>query len=53
MQVNERKEQEYKENIKKDAFSSLLKHKRVEFKDYDSISALHTKIFEIFAFGDL
>jgi hypothetical protein len=47
------REQEFHVNMKRDAFSMLMKHKRVEFKDYETISALHTKTFEILALGDL
>ena len=47
------REAEFYDNMKKDAFFMLAKHKRVEFKDYDTISALHAKTFEIFTLGDL
>ena len=47
------REQEYNENMKKDAFFQLSKEKRVEFKDYEAISALHTKSYEIYKIGDL
>jgi len=47
------REREFYINMEKDVFSVLMKHKRVEFKDYDTISALHAKTFELLALGDL
>ena len=47
------REQEFYANLKKQVFSLLVKQKRVEFKDYDTISALHTKTFELSTLGDL
>jgi hypothetical protein len=47
------REREFYNNMNKRMFTELLKSKRVEFKDYETISALHTKTSELLALGEL
>ena len=47
------REREFIKKISISAFSNLKKDKRVEFRDYEFISALHTKTTELIKLGDL
>ncbi|MDR1779330.1 MAG: hypothetical protein LBR50_01190 [Tannerella sp.] len=47
------REREYYANLNKRMFVELLKNQRVEFKDYETISVLHTKTSELLAVGEL
>jgi hypothetical protein len=51
--ASKEREKEFNQNMRKQVFSDLFKDKRVVFKDYDTISALHTKTFELLSLGDI
>jgi hypothetical protein len=47
------REREFYKKYELTAYSALREKKRVEFKDYEYISSLHTKTTELLALGDL